>query len=162
MANRQTPLPGANIGLYHHKTGLIPRNIGQHHSGHSVGRKSQNNHNVSNDNQIYKVRHALIWIGTSLILTKRSGHPLTPVRIFRWALPIHSIPRNYHDHWSMVQQLFSLVHPDSGQKPQKRHQWPHGNHPSILPNNRSRSHILHYGATWYSISQATHTMNNHK
>ena len=27
VADRETPLPGTSLGQYHHKTGIIPRNI---------------------------------------------------------------------------------------------------------------------------------------
>ena len=68
------------------------------------------------------VRHNLLRRGTSRILTQRSGHPFTLVRIFHGDLPIPVITRNDQDHRDMVQKHFILVHPDSSYQPQKRHQ----------------------------------------
>ena len=79
-------------------------NIRQHPSEHSVGIESQNNDNVSNENQIDEVRHTLIWIVTSRITTQRSVHPFTLARIFHGDLPSQSIPRNDHDNWKMLQK----------------------------------------------------------
>ena len=61
IAYRQTSLPTANVGRYHHNTGLIPRNIGLDSSEHSVGIKSQINYNTLNKNKTAEVRHTLLW-----------------------------------------------------------------------------------------------------
>ena len=37
VGDRGTPLPGANMGQYHHKTGIITSNIGRHPSENSGG-----------------------------------------------------------------------------------------------------------------------------
>ena len=147
---------------YHHKTVIIPRNIRQHPSEHSVFIESQNNYDISIDNKISEVRQTLLQILTSRFLTQISGNPLTSIRICHGSLHIKSIRRNDHDHWVMVQKYFPRVHPYSGQKPQQRYQLPHGNHPSLLHNTRRRSRIIHSGATWHPISQGTTTTRNHK
>ena len=122
VADRKTPLPWENIGRYHHKNGFMPRSIRLHPSEHSVVKKLKNSYNVSNKNQIAEVRHALPQIGISRILTQRSGHPLTLVRILHRALPRNIIPINDHAHWVMVQEFLYSVHPDSSQQPHQGHQ----------------------------------------
>ena len=46
VAYRKTHMPGASLGRYYHKTGIITSNITQHSSEHSVGRESQINYNI--------------------------------------------------------------------------------------------------------------------
>ena len=162
MADRKTPLWDACLVQYHHKNGIIPRYIRLHPSEYSMGIESQNKNNFSNDNKIAEVRHNILWRGTYRILTQIIENPITPVIICHGDLPSQSIPRNDHVHSEMVQKWLPLVHPDSVQLSQKRHQWPRVIYP-ILPNNtRIRSHILHSGATWSPIPQAKSTARNHK
>ena len=60
-----------------------------------MGGKIQDQHNISNDNEKYEVRDAILLRGTYQVLTQISGHQLTLVRIIHGALTIQSIPINY-------------------------------------------------------------------
>ena len=86
--------------------------IRRYPSEHSVGRETKKNYNAPNKNQIDEVRHTLLRRGTSRVLSKRSGQPLTLIRFFHGDIPSNSILVNNHDHWAMVQQWLPPLHPD--------------------------------------------------
>ena len=52
VADRQTPLPGANPGVYCHKTKFLPREIILVPNQHSMGGKLQDWYNISNEKYI--------------------------------------------------------------------------------------------------------------
>ena len=81
------PMPGAYMVQYHLEAGLIPSNIGRHPSEHGVGIISQNNTNISNDNQIDEIRNTLLHGRKPCILAQRIRPPLYPVSIFHGDIP---------------------------------------------------------------------------
>ena len=92
-------MPSTYMGQHHLETGLIHRNIEQHPSEDNVGKKSQNNNNISNENQIVDICNTLLRGRTPCILTQRGRHPLPLIRIFHGALPGMYISRNGNDNW---------------------------------------------------------------
>ena len=91
-------MPNTYMSRHHLETGLIPRNIGQHSSEHGVGRKSKNNNNISNDNQITEIWNTILWVGKPWILTQRGKYTLPMIRICNGDLPDTIAPRNNNDH----------------------------------------------------------------
>ena len=136
MVDRQTTMPGIDLGLYHDKNVIITNNITLHPIQHSVGRNFKYKNNISNDNQISEVWDALLWGITSWVFTQRDSLPLPPIRILYRVLPGKGISRNINYHQEMVQKCVLLVHIYSGQQP------------GLLKNYISWNHML--------ISKTTH------